>query len=147
MSNPFTVHLVSWQDGEPLLRAIRETVFIKEQGVPPELEWDGHDAACRHVLVLSEQGKAIGCGRITPHAQIGRVAVLPEWRGKKVGTAILEALLNYAHSQRYPLLELNSQTQNVPLYRRFDFSEVGDVFMDANIPHIKMQLRLPHADS
>ena len=146
MSNPFTVHLVSWQDGEPLLRAVRQAVFVEEQGIPPELEWDGKDAASRHVLVLSEQGKAIGCGRITPTAQIGRIAVLAEWRGQKIGTAILEALLDYAHSQRYPMLELNSQTRTVPLYRRFDFAEVGEVFMDANIPHIKMQLHLPQAE-
>ena len=142
MSNPFTVHLLSWHNGEPLLRTIREEVFIREQGVPAKLEWDGLDQTSQHVLALSVNGDAIGCGRITPDGKIGRIAVLPAWRGKRIGSAILEALLDYAHSQDYQLLELNAQIEAVKLYRRFDFSEVGEVFMDANMPHIKMQLHL-----
>ena len=138
----FTVHLVSWKDAAPLLRSIREAVFIREQGVPPEMEWDGEDESSRHVLVLASNGDAIGCGRITPAGQIGRVAVLPEWRGKRIGSGIVEALLEYAHSQDYQLLEINSQVHTASLYRKFDFSEVGEVFMDADIPHIKMQLLL-----
>ena len=142
MSNPFTVHLLSWHNGEPLLRAIREEVFIREQGVPAKLEWDGLDQTSQHVLALSVNGDAIGCGRISPDGKLGRIAVLPAWRGKRVGSAILEALLDYAHSQDYQLLEINAQIEAVKLYRRFDFSEVGEVFMDANMPHIKMQLHL-----
>ena len=62
MSNPFTVHLLSWHNGEPLLRAIREEVFIREQGVPAELEWDDLDQSSKHILALSVNGEAIGCG-------------------------------------------------------------------------------------
>lgn len=142
MSNPFTVHLLSWHNGEPLLRAIREEVFIREQGVPAQLEWDGLDQSSHHALALSVNGDAIGCGRITPDGRIGRIAVLPAWRGKRIGSAIMEALLDFAHSHDYQLLELNAQIEAVKLYRRFDFSEVGEVFMDANMPHIKMQLHL-----
>ena len=142
MSNPFTVHLLTWRNGEPLLRAIREAVFIHEQGVPPALEWDGLDESSQHVLALTVNGEAVGCGRITPDGKIGRIAVLPAWRGKRIGSAIMEALLYYAHSQDYQMVELSAQMQALPLYKRFDFSEVGEVFMDANIPHIKMQLHL-----
>lgn len=143
----FSLHLVSWQDGEPLLRAVREAVFMREQSVSAELEWDGLDVDCRHVLALDAQGHAIGCGRITPHtnhepAHIGRLALLPEWRGKRVGSAILEALLNHARSQGNAVVELNAQTQAVAFYRRFGFVEEGEVFMDAGIAHIKMHLRL-----
>ena len=53
MTTPFTVSMVCWHDGEPLLRAIREAVFIREQNVPEELEWDGKDEDCRHALALS----------------------------------------------------------------------------------------------
>ena len=101
MSYPFTVHLLAWHNGEPLLRAIRSAVFICEQGVPEELEWDGLDEGCQHALALSGYGEAIGCGRITADGHIGRIAVLPAWRGKRVGSAILEALLDYAHSRHY----------------------------------------------
>ena len=142
MSNPFTVHLISWHDGEPLLRAIREKVFIQEQAVPAELEWDGLDDSCHHALAVSSNGEAIGCGRITPDGHIGRVAVLPAWRRKHIGTGILEMLVDYARSQHYPRVELNAQVQAIPLYQQFGFEAEGEVFMDANIPHRKMTLLL-----
>jgi predicted GNAT family N-acyltransferase len=142
MSNPFTVHLISWHDGEPLLRAVREKVFIQEQHVPIKLEWDGLDEACHHALALSSNGDAIGCGRITSNGHIGRVAVLPEWRGKRIGTAMLEMLLDYARSQKYKFVELNAQVQAIPLYKQFGFEVEGKEFMDANIPHRKMSMKL-----
>jgi len=142
MSNPFTVHLISWHDGEPLLRALREKVFIQEQNVPVDLEWDGLDDSCHHALVLSANGEAIGCGRITEKGHIGRVAVLPEWRGKRIGTAVLEMLVDYARSKNYPKVELNAQVQAIELYKKFGFEAKGKEFMDANIPHRKMTLQL-----
>lgn len=144
MSNPFTVHLISWHDGEPLLRAIREKVFMLEQNVPVELEWDGLDDVCHHALALSANGDAIGCGRITPDGHIGRMAVLPEWRRMYIGSAILELLVDYARSQNYGQVELNAQVQAIPLYKNFGFEVEGDEFMDANIPHRKMTLQLKH---
>lgn len=142
MSNPFSVSLVSWHDGEPLLRAVREAVFIREQGIPAELEWDGLDEDCRHALVISSQGEAIGSGRMLPDGHIGRIAVLPAWRGQRVGTAIIEALLDYARAHDYPQVDVDAQTYAVPFYRRFEFNEEGEVFQDAGLPHIKMRLKL-----
>lgn len=142
MSNPFTVHLISWHDGEPLLRAIREKVFMQEQGVPAELEWDGLDDVCHHALALSANGDAIGCGRITPDGHIGRMAVLPEWRRKRIGSAVLELLVDYARSLHLEHVELNAQVQAIALYKNFGFEAEGDEFMDANIPHRRMALHL-----
>ncbi len=142
MSNPFSVSLVSWHDGEPLLKAVREAVFIREQGIPAELEWDGLDEDCRHALVLSSQGEAMGCGRMRSDGHIGRIAVLLAWRGQKVGTAIMEALMDYARAHDYPQVDVDAQTCAVPFYRRFEFNEEGDVFQDAGLPHIKMRLKL-----
>lgn len=142
MSNSFTVSLVPWNDGEPLLKSIREAVFIKEQGVPEELEWDGLDEGCRHALALSHKGDAIGCGRMLANGHIGRISVLPEWRKQKVGTAIMEALLNYARTHDYTQVDVDAQTYAVPFYRKFDFVEEGKAFMDAGLPHIKMRLKL-----
>jgi predicted GNAT family N-acyltransferase len=138
----FTIHPVTWHDAQPLLRAVREAVFIREQGVTPELEWDGLDETAHHVLALSGAGQAIGCGRILPNAHIGRIAVMPEWRGKKVGTALLEGLLAYAASRHYPEVDLDAQVQAVPFYLRFGLVEEGEIFMDANIPHRKLRIRL-----
>ncbi len=142
MSNPYTVHLITWHDGEPLLRAIREKVFMQEQGVSAELEWDGKDDTCHHALALTANGEAIGCGRITPDGHIGRVAVLPEWRMKHIGTAILELLVDYARTQSYPQVELNAQVQAIQIYKKFGFEAEGDEFLDANILHRKMTLQL-----
>ena len=142
MSNTFTVSLISWHDGEPLLKSVRQAVFVEEQGIPEDLEWDGRDETCRHALALSLEGQAIGCGRIKADGHIGRIAVLPEWRNQKVGTAIVEALLSYARSQGYPSVDVDAQVQAVPFYRIFGFDENGETFMDAGLPHIKMRLSL-----
>jgi predicted GNAT family N-acyltransferase len=117
-------------------------VFIREQSVPEELEWDEHDATCRHALALSHQGEAIACGRIFTNGHIGRIAVLPQWRDQKVGTAVMEALLDYAAAHDYPQVDVDAQIHAVPFYKRFDFVEHGKVFMDAGLPHIKMRLKL-----
>ena len=142
MSHPFTVSLVCWHDGEPLLKSIREAVFIREQGVLAELEWDGLDESCRHALALSHSGDAIGCGRMLANGHIGRISVLPQWRKRKVGTAIMEALLDYARAHDYKQVDVDAQTHAVPFYRGFDFVEQGKTFMDAGLPHIKMTLKL-----
>jgi predicted GNAT family N-acyltransferase len=142
MSTPFTVSLVNWHDGEPLLRAVREAVFVREQSVPQELEWDGMDDGSRHALALSLNGEAIGCGRILPNGHIGRIAVLPQWRNMRVGTAIMEALLDEAHARGYRQVDVHAQTQAIPFYHIFGFAEYGKEFMDAGMPHRKMKLKL-----
>lgn len=142
MSNPFTVSLVSWHDGEPLLRAVREAVFIHEQGVPADMEWDEFDEHCRHALALSLSGNAVGCGRIFTNGHIGRIAVMPQWRKQKVGTVIMEALLNEARSRGYKQVDVDAQVQAVPFYLHFGFTAHGKEFMDAGLPHIKMKLKL-----
>jgi predicted GNAT family N-acyltransferase len=142
MATLFTVSLVSWHDGEPLLRAIREAVFIREQSVPEELEWDDMDGGSRHALALSTNGDAIGCGRILPNGHIGRMAVLPQWRKQMVGTAIMEALLNEARSRGYKQVDIDAQTFAIPFYHKFGFVEHGKEFMDAGMPHKKMNLKL-----
>lgn len=138
----FTIHPVTWHDAEPLLRSVREAVFMREQGVPAELEWDGLDESSHHVLALSSHGQAIGCGRILPNAHLGRLAVMPEWRGRKVGTALLEGLLAYAASKHYPEVDIDAQVQALLFYERFGFVAEGEEFMDAGIPHRKMRLKL-----
>ncbi len=109
---------------------------------PPELEWDGLDEGCRHALALSLQGQAIGCGRMFANGHIGRISVLPQWRKQKVGTAIMEALLDYARAHDYKQVDVDAQTYAMPFYRSFGFVEHGEEFMDAGLPHIKMTLKL-----
>lgn len=142
MSNPFTVSLICWHDGEPLLRSIREAVFIREMGVSPELEWDGKDDGCRHALALSLQGDAIGCGRMLPNGHIGHIAVLPLWRKQKVGTAIAEALLDYARAHDYPQISVDAPPQYVLFYRSIGFVEQGITSRDGGVQCSRMALKL-----
>jgi len=148
MDKAYSVHLLCWHDGQPLLLALREAIRIRDQRMSARLGSDGLDKASRHALALSAKGSAIGCGRITapmhPAAPcIGGIAVLPEWRNKKVGTALLELLLDYARSQYYPEVEIEAPTQAVPFYhRRFGFEVAGEEFMAANMPYTKMRLVL-----
>jgi predicted GNAT family N-acyltransferase len=77
-----------------------------------------------------------------PNGHIGRISVLSQWRKKKVGTAIMEALLDYARSHDYKQVDVDAQTYAMPFYHSFGFTEQGKEFLDAGLPHIKMFLKL-----
>ncbi|MDP1612409.1 MAG: GNAT family N-acetyltransferase [Sulfuritalea sp.] len=131
----FDVEVGSWQDLGGQARQVRELVFVEEQRVPRELEVDEHDASSRHVVARDADGGAIGTGRLLPDGHIGRMAVLADWRGKGVGRALLERLLEDAAVMRMRRLALHAQTQACGFYRRFGFVEEGPEFMEAGIPH------------
>jgi predicted GNAT family N-acyltransferase len=127
-----------WPALGPLARPVREQVFVLEQGVPLEMEYDDADPVSRHVLARGPTNEAIGTGRLLPDGHIGRMAVLSEWRGKGVGTALMSRLLETARSRGLEQLALNAQTSAAGFYRRFGFHEAGTEFMEAGIPHITM---------
>jgi predicted GNAT family N-acyltransferase len=136
----FTVRAVTWAEAASLLASVRRAVFVIEQNVPEELEWDGEDEGAVHALATDEQGKAIGTGRLIPSSgHIGRMAVLPSWRRRGVGSAILATLLAVAERGRCLRVFLNAQTAAIPFYERFGFCAVGPVFEDAGIPHRRME--------
>ena len=126
-------------------RRVREQVFINEQKVPVALEWDANDAVSRHVVAYDTTGVAVGTGRLLPDGHIGRMAVLPEWRGKGVGRALLERLLESAQIAGQQHLVLHAQTQAEEFYRRLGFAQTGAPFMEAGIPHVLMQRSLDKA--
>lgn len=124
---------------------VRRAVFIQEQRVPEELEWDEADASALHVLALDGDSHAIGTGRLLQAhgmGHIGRMAVLREWRGQGVGTAILNALIATARERGLTEVVLNAQTHALGFYARSGFAAEGDEFPDAGIPHRRMRLRL-----
>ncbi len=125
------------------LRSVRETVFVLEQRVPPEEEWDDEDPRCRHALARDDQGRPIGTGRLSLDGKIGRMAVLPDWRGRGVGAALLQHLLDLARSRGLVEVRLNAQVSALEFYRRFGFHPHGDRFMEAGIAHQAMRLALP----
>jgi predicted GNAT family N-acyltransferase len=135
---PYTVKPIYWNATEKALRAIRTKVFIEEQGVPVELEWDGLDEHAYHVMAAAADGTPIGTGRLLQDAHIGRLAVLREWRGQGVGGALLDLLLVIAHKMGYEEVRLHAQTRVLDFYLKRGFEPQGEEFMEAGIPHVLM---------
>jgi predicted GNAT family N-acyltransferase len=129
---------VDWAAGETRLRAVRLAVFVVEQNIPEELEWDAMDAVSIHALAEDAGGTPIGCGRLLPDGHIGRIAVLSDWRGRGVGAALLERLIAVARARGDTRVVLNAQEQAMPFYARFGFVPEGDAFMEADITHRAM---------
>lgn len=117
-------------------------MFIIEQQVPEELEWDEADAVSVHALALDGEGRAIGTGRLLPDGRIGRMAVVREWRRRGVGSAILKWLVASARRQEFHVLHLHAQTHALDFYANHGFIAQGDDFSEAGIPHRKMVLSL-----
>ncbi len=139
----FRVRVVDWASDEATLKSIRHDVFCVEQGVPESLEWDGIDAQCVHAIAEDENGSAIGCGRLLPDGHIGRMAVRASWRGRGVGSALLERLVALATERGDAKAMLNAQTHAMPFYTRYGFAPVGAPFDEAGIPHQAMEATLP----
>lgn len=141
-SGAFRVEAIDYASGVDDLRAVREPVFVQEQQVPIELEWDELDPLCVHVIARDDAGLPIGTGRLTPEHKIGRMAVLPEWRGRGVGDALLLALIREAAQRRWPELRLHSQASAVGFYVKHGFVPYGDRFMEAGIEHQSMRRQI-----
>ncbi len=129
---------VKWQDMESYLRRIRTNVFIEEQNIPEEMEWDEHDKNCTHVIVKIN-GNYVATGRVLETGQIGRMAVLKPYRQMGIGSKILIKLLSIAAAKMLKAAFLNSQLDAIGFYKKFGFEEEGSVFDDAGIPHRKMK--------
>jgi predicted GNAT family N-acyltransferase len=128
-----------WEDCRRELGEVRRAVFVEEQGVPESLEWDGLDADCFHVLVCDAEQQPVATGRMKPDGHIGRMAVLPAYRGQGVGSAVLEALLDVARQQHYAEVFLHAQVSAIAFYERHGFVVYGAEFMDAGISHKSMR--------
>ena len=101
------IEIADWARDARILRAIREAVFVEEQNVPMELEWDGRDPDCTHVIAYVEGGKPVATGRLDADGHIGRLAVLKPWRGRGVGSHVLLALTAIAKSKGFQACALN----------------------------------------
>lgn len=136
------VDKADWQKDNTTIRHIRYLVFVEEQKVPLELDFDGRDPACIHVLAYDEKGQAVGTGRLQSNGRIGRMAVLREVRGKGVGTAMLNRLQEFAREAGHAEVFLDAQESALPFYRKNGFVPEGESFLDAGIPHRRMRLAL-----
>lgn len=143
----FSVKIVAWESAKQDIKPIRNTVFIQEQHVPVELEWDGLDEESIHVLATLKDNTPVGTGRLLPSGHIGRMAVQRDYRNMGIGSAMLYALLEYAKEHQINNLFLLAQTKAISFYEQHGFTAIGDVFMDAGIPHKKMIYSQTQADT
>lgn len=142
MTTEFNIRTAEWDRDREAIRLVRQTVFVVEQSVPSDLEWDGKDERCLHVLAESSNRDVIGTGRLQPSGKLGRMAVLRPWRGLGVGSAILRALIEAAAESGIDEIYLHAQNRAISFYDRFGFEPEGEEFMEAGIPHRLMRRRV-----
>jgi len=136
-SSHINIRVANWADDKTELEKIRRAVFIDEQNVPEELEWDEYDLQSTHFLV-SINNRATATARLKPDGQIGRMAVLREYRHQGIGQKLLQYVLQIADRQNLKHLYLHAQVDAVPFYEKQGFSTHGEVFYEADIPHRAM---------
>jgi len=122
-----------------IIHRLRETVFIDEQQVPRELEFDERDPLCHHVLVF-DGDMAVGTGRLDLEngGKVGRVAVVATHRRSGVGTVVMERLHAIARERKQAKVWCNAQLTAVPFYERLGYVSSGPVFQEAGIDHVRM---------
>lgn len=133
--------VTTWGVDRPALQQVRRQVFIVEQEVPEEEEWDDEDPVAVHVLATRNR-EPVGTGRLSPRGKIGRLAVTADMRQKGIGKRIMQLLIQEAYHRGMLELHLNAQVQAIRFYEQCGFAAEGGIFMEAGIPHRRMRRTL-----
>jgi len=131
------IRLADWENDKTALRAIRNQVFIKQQNVPEDLEWDEFDSTATHFLAM-RNNLPIACARLKVDTQIGRMAVLADYRNEGTGTKLLQFVLQTIAEQNIGEVYLHAQVTAMAFYEKHGFIAQGDIFYEAGIPHRAM---------
>jgi YbgC/YbaW family acyl-CoA thioester hydrolase len=138
-----------WQQLGADAGRIRTEVFVREQRIPAELEWDEADATSLHAVAYNRLGQAVATGRLLPasegEAKVGRMAVHQVLRGRGVGEQVLRTLAEAAAARGDRVLKLHAQRTAKDFYARLGFAPEGEPFEEAGIPHLTMTRALPLA--
>jgi YbgC/YbaW family acyl-CoA thioester hydrolase len=136
------VRVGGWDELGREAQKIRTEVFVHEQQIPAELEWDAADAVAVHAVATNRFGMALATGRLLEHvpgvAKIGRMAVSAPMRGTRIGREVLDALTAAAKARGDREALLHAQTSAAGFYARAGFVTRGEVFEEAGIPHVEM---------
>jgi len=136
-----------WLVARDAAYAIRYAVFIEEQGIPAELEIDAYDPVAEHALAFMD-GQCVATARIyldeqdPSKAKIGRMAVLKDFRGQGIGTALLGEAIRVGMMQGASVFELHAQQSATSFYAKLQFKPDGAIFDEVGIPHQRMRLVL-----
>jgi predicted GNAT family N-acyltransferase len=133
----------TWANDRVQIEHVRRTVFIEEQRIAERDEWDEVDPVAVHVLAFERpdaaKRDAVGTGRLEPTGKIGRVAVLPQYRGNGAGVAVMRRLMNLAAARGFTEVYLNAQLSAAGFYERLGFRVDGPEFDEVGIPHVRMR--------
>jgi predicted GNAT family N-acyltransferase len=136
------IRLADWNHDQQQLKHIRRKVFIEEQQVPESMEWDEFDSVSTHYLVTHDD-TAIATARVKPDGQIGRMAVLAEFRRQGIGSRLLTFVLQNFRNHAATRLYLHAQVSAIPFYEKHGFTTCSSIFYEADIPHCEMQRSMP----
>ncbi len=143
--NKTTLKLVKYTDNSSEIKAIRTQVFQIEQGVDPEIEFDGKDETAEHLLAYLDN-QPVGTARIRylnpKTAKIERLAVLSTARGLGIGKKLMEKAVEVAAQNDVEEVVIHAQDYVKSLHQKIGFEQVGERFDEAGIPHVKMLKRL-----
>ena len=133
------IHNTDWQTHAALLRRVRSAVFVDELGIPEDIEFDVEDPQAAHFIVFGDQAQPVGCARLLDSGQLGRVAVLPDYRHQRIGEQLVKHAVDVAQTRGLDRVFLNAQVGARAFYERLDFRIFGDEFDAAGIAHICME--------
>lgn len=138
----WTIITGDWDSLRDDAQRLRIEVFVIEQGVPVELEWDEADTVSIHAVAYDEDGQPVATGRLLPDGHIGRMAVRQSLRGSGIGSQVLQNLLGVARREGHRELVLHAQVHAQGFYARHGFVADGELFMEAGIEHCRMLYQL-----
>ena len=136
--------ITNWTEAQSLVKSLRYQVFVVEQKVPEEMEWDEFDEIAWHAIVTADN-QTVGTGRLILDghiAKIGRMAVQSSRRNQGIGKSVLNALIQTAKEKGAQECILHAQTHAIAFYAKEDFEPHGPIFDEAGIPHVEMRLIL-----
>lgn len=137
----YAIHKGSWDDLAIDAKKVRTEVFIQEQSIAENDEWDAEDEKCLH-FVMYDKNQAIATARLLENNSIGRVAVLKNYRGQGIGQQLMQHIIAVAVTEQRDFLKLSAQVYAIGFYENLGFKLKGDPYLDCGIPHVDMYMNI-----
>ena len=137
-----SIKRASWIEDEIAIKSVRISVFVKEQQIPFEVDFDTQDATAKHWLAVDANNQPVGTARMLSDGHFGRMAVLKNYRNHGIGRLIMAAVSDYAAVSGMREVYLYAQLTAMPFYQSLGFTPYGKVFLEAGLEHIAMLKQL-----
>ena len=142
----YSISQVKWQQAAPLLKNIREKVFVCERRIPKKIEFDQGDRTAYHMLVCDDKNQEpIATGRISPQGEISRIAVVMGYRSEKIDKFIMQGLFRIADRLTLKEVFISSPLEKVEYFTQHEFYPIGSVYMEAGMPKQRMACAISKA--